>query len=279
MTRSSPPHAGGRSRRSSLPLLAIVVAAAALSSVRLASAFVFPDPLPGDWVTCEEGAKGVPGAMAYNVTDGVRTRCFIAVLPEGVPDEVYPLPVIFIFHGKNGDASECPGYADLADKYMVDYGKQYGFIVICLESTMYNMTSDSTGKSGPGGLWSVPFSQNTSTGPRCEDSDSVDAPYMRSVMAQLRQCPDVFDMSRLSFHGCSAGSTAAMYVVACHTRPPRVLGLASGLNCCPCCRASICRNGGRICSKTCKRHELSSSWCLSFDRSACLPACMSVCVH
>jgi hypothetical protein len=191
---------------------ALSLAVSSLLLAAPAAGYTFPDPLEGDYRVC---SSVEPGAVRYNTTDGVRDRCFLVILPEGVPQESYPLPVLMVHHGMGGDSSDCDGLADNSGVRWVDLARRYGFILLCPESTQYN-TGTTTVK--PGGLWTIPFSQNSSTGTRCEDDDSVDMPYFRNVLTQMKQCPDIFDLRKLTFHGCSAGSTAALYHAMCFSK-------------------------------------------------------------
>jgi hypothetical protein len=174
--------------------------------------FVAPDPLEGDWPYCD---IDYPGATAYNVTDGIRVRCFLTILPQTIPQSEYPLPVMMLFHGKNGRANECLDIADLNGITMVQLANDYGFIIICMDSTKYNLTSDATGLSRPGGLWDIPFAQNDTMGPMCGDSDSMDIPYMHNVFGRISECPEIYDTSRITMYGCSAGASATYYAATC----------------------------------------------------------------
>jgi hypothetical protein len=112
-----------------------------------------------------------------------------------------------------GNAQDCGQATDDAGNTWISVAHNYGFILVCAEATMYNMTANN--KPIEGGVWDVPEVQNSTTGTRCEDSDSVDVRYIKAVMEAMEGCGSVFDISNVFNHGCSGGSSAGTYLTDC----------------------------------------------------------------
>lgn len=61
----------------------------------------------------------------------------------------------------------------------LDIIDRLGFMLVCVESLMYDVGHKS------GGLWNFPFVQSNETGPKCSAEDSFDNAYMDGVIEEL----------------------------------------------------------------------------------------------
>lgn len=86
-------------------------------------------PLEGDNRRCIHDRAN---SMTFNLTDGTRDRCFLAVPPQSWSVEQGPLPVLLLFHGATGYAENC---GDIPDDYGYTCSLHFFFfLLICSEN-------------------------------------------------------------------------------------------------------------------------------------------------
>lgn len=152
-----------------------------------------------------------------SVSDGTNERCIAVVVPSSVTE---PSPVLFWFHGGEGNAGTCGG-----DHFTAELGQlaaDNGFALVCAEALQYE--SSSSQKSG---LWQIPRVMTNATGTPCEESDSIEIGYIKSAVAALEKgsagLPKM-DTTRIFTLGCSLGSAFSEYTANClKARTPTAL--------------------------------------------------------
>jgi len=140
----------------------------------------------------------VSGGEVVSLSDGTYDRCISVITPTSA---VKPMPVLFWFHGAGGNAAHC-GPDDL-----VEAAEKHGFALVCGEATQNVF--------GSGGEWDIPAKITDESGTPCDNSDSVEVGYWKSILNHLKQSPEIYDAQKLFTSGCSMGSAFSGYSANC----------------------------------------------------------------
>ena len=171
-------------------------------------------------------AHGMPQlGSVHNLTVRGESRCFVAQHPAFEAGQE-PLPILFFFHGGGGNAANCGGIIDLdTHTPLYEVMLRQRFALVCPEARQYQKGDGPRPPLIGGGLWDLPdYVGNGTTGNLCAaaaSGGSVDLEYMDAVVAALAKQPQLFDVSRRFYLGCSMGAAfSSLSAVCAHAKAP-----------------------------------------------------------
>merc|ERR1719482_1523452 len=100
---------------------------------------------------------------------------------------------------------------------LTDLAVKHGFALACGEALQDVL--------GRGGQWDLVSIQTDSTGPKCEEKDSLDIVYLKQVLASL-EARKKYDLQRVFTSGCSMGSAFSEYAGLCLDLNAKELGIS-----------------------------------------------------